>query len=277
MRHAKASTPAKSRVGAPGEPEQAEEDRGEDDRGAHVAAEHDQSEQHEGDRHERHQHVLPLGQQPLVLLAGEQVGAPQDEGELAELAGLELEGAAEIDPVLVAVDRHPYPRHLDQDHQEDRAHEQRVGQRPVEFDGHPGGRAAAGRRRSRRRGTACGRSRCRASASSSALIMRGGVDHDEAEHGDQHAGAEDQVVRGQRPVPGPSCPLVRPPHPGAPARPGLPAAGPRRSPATRRGGPSGACGGPAPQGEPGRRPGARGQRPGEQGPGEHPADRGGGP
>ena len=58
------------------------------------------------DRHERHQHVLPLGQQPLVLFAGEQIGAPQDERELAELAGLELERAAEVDPVLVAVDRH---------------------------------------------------------------------------------------------------------------------------------------------------------------------------
>ena len=53
-------------------------------------------------------------EQPLVLFAGEQVGAPQHQRELAELAGLDLEGAAEGDPVLVAVDRHPYPRHLHQ-------------------------------------------------------------------------------------------------------------------------------------------------------------------
>src|SRR3546814_1376755 len=60
------------------------------------------------------------------------LGAPQDEGEFAELAGLELEGAADRDPVLVAVDRDSYPRHLDEDHQEDRAEQHRVGQRPVD-------------------------------------------------------------------------------------------------------------------------------------------------
>ena len=122
--------------GRTGQPQQAEQDGGEDDRRPHVAAEHDQTEQHEGDRDERHQHVLPLREQLLVLFAGDQVGAPQHQGELAELAGLNLEGAAEGDPVLVAVDRHPYPGDLHEDHQEDGTGEDRVGERPVQLHRH---------------------------------------------------------------------------------------------------------------------------------------------
>ena len=125
--------------GGADQPEQAEEDGDQDHRGAHVAAEHDQAEQQDGARDQRHQQVLPLVEQPLVLLAGQQVGAPEHQRELAELGGLELEGAAEGDPVLVAVDRDPYPRHLDQAHQEDRTREQRVGERAVQLDGHARG------------------------------------------------------------------------------------------------------------------------------------------
>ena len=154
------------------------------------------------DGHERHQHVLPLRQQPLVLLAGEQVGAPQDERELAELARLELERAAQIDPVLVAVDRVPYPGHLDQAHQEDRARPAADRPAPGAASSASARRRAAGRRRGRRRGAACGRSTWTGSARLERLDLRGREDHHQTEHGEQQAAAEDEVVRGQRPVPG---------------------------------------------------------------------------
>ena len=202
MRHGDGQHAHEQPGGRPGQPQQPEEDRGEDDRRAHVAAEHDQPEQHEGHRNERHQHVLPLRQQPLVLFAGEQVGAPQHERELAELAGLELEGAADGDPVLVAVDRHSYPRHLHQDHQED-------GAAPGSDRPAPGA-ACTGIREATSSSTAADTGRQELLAEEvrprqrqlQRRDLRGRVDHHQAEHGDQQAAAEDQVVRGQRPVPG---------------------------------------------------------------------------
>ena len=51
---------------------------------------------------DRHQQVLPLAEQPL--LAGQQVGAPEHQRQLRQLGGLDPERAAEVEPVLVAVD-----------------------------------------------------------------------------------------------------------------------------------------------------------------------------
>ena len=60
-----------------------------------------------GDRQQRDQQVAPLTQPPL--LAHQQVGAPQREGELGELAGLERE-RTDPDPAGGAVGGHPDAR-----------------------------------------------------------------------------------------------------------------------------------------------------------------------
>ena len=127
----------------------------------------------------------------LVLLAGEQVGAPQDQRQLAELAGLELEGAAEEIQFVLPLTVRPIPGTCTRHHQEDRAEQQRVGQRPVQPDGHPGGdqqqNGADGHRDELFAEEVRGRQ-----GQLQRLDHRGGVHHHQAERGDQQPAAEDQ-------------------------------------------------------------------------------------
>ena len=81
-----------------------QDDREQDQRRAEVALTEYQCEHDAADRYERDHQVLPLVEE--LLLAGQKIRAPQDEGELRRLAGLEQERSTERQPVAVAVDLH---------------------------------------------------------------------------------------------------------------------------------------------------------------------------
>ena len=70
-------------------PEHPEHDREQHQRGAEVLLRHDQADDQPGDRDHRDQRVPPVAEQ--LLLAGVEVGAPQDHGELGQLGGLHLQ------------------------------------------------------------------------------------------------------------------------------------------------------------------------------------------
>ena len=88
-------------------PEHAEQDREEHQRGAEVAADDDEPgrQQHAG--HHRDHHVVHAAE--AALLAGVDVGGPQDQAELGDLGRLDGE-RADGQPVLVAVALHAEER-----------------------------------------------------------------------------------------------------------------------------------------------------------------------
>ena len=176
-----------------------------------------------GDRHHRDQRVLPVAEQPL--LAGVEVRAPQDDRELGELGGLHGE-RTEREPVAVAVDLEA---------------ERRAG----EVDQHGRRRRSAGQASSR--SSRCG-SREATNAIGSAeqhpgqlleedvvavavdlegVDARGAEHHHQPDGEQQRRGAEQQVVRRQRPVEQLARPDCRAPATGPDRRRATPAAAPR--------------------------------------------------
>ena len=72
-------------------------------RRAEVGLEHDQTADDHERRHEWDEDVAGTGERAHVQLAGEQIRAPQQNRELRELGGLNLQ-RAEVDPAPGAVD-----------------------------------------------------------------------------------------------------------------------------------------------------------------------------
>ena len=68
------------------------------------------------------------------------VGAPQHQGELADSLGWIWKGPPSEIQFWLPLISTPYPGNQHQGHQDDRADDDRVGERPVELDRHPGGR-----------------------------------------------------------------------------------------------------------------------------------------
>jgi hypothetical protein len=108
-------------------PEQGQENDQQDERGTEVVTGHHQQAQHAGAGHQRHQQVPPVGQLAQFLLAGQQIGPPQQQRELGQLRRLELQ-PAELDPPGRAVLGHPDAVNQGQPQPDHRHREHRVGQ-----------------------------------------------------------------------------------------------------------------------------------------------------
>jgi hypothetical protein len=178
------------------DPQQRDHDGAHRHGGAEVGLQHDQQQHQGGHRHERDEQVGAHVEQ--ALLAHQQVGSPQHERELRQLGRLQVEAQRQRDPAGRAVDLVADAGQQHRDQQPQRDEQQRVGQRPVEADRHPGGREHQ-RQSERDEGAlldAGGEQRARGGVGPQA---GGGEDHDQAEHQQQQGAGEQQVVGGQRP------------------------------------------------------------------------------
>jgi manganese efflux pump family protein len=185
-------------TGRADDPQQGEEDDQQDERGAKVVTGHHEQAQHGGARHEGHQHVPPVGQLAQPVLAGEQVGSPDDQRQLGDLGRLDLL-AAEGDPPGRAVLLDADPVDQGEAQPDDGQSEQWVGEGPEQP-----------RRRTRgqphERHADDGAEQLllevgiRRQASVQVGHRGGGLHHDQAEPEQQSRYAEDQVVGRERPV-----------------------------------------------------------------------------
>jgi hypothetical protein len=110
-----------------GDPQQREEDDQQDERGAEVIAGHHQHGQQPGPGQQRDEHVPPVGQHAQLLLAGEQVRAPDRERQLGQLGWLKRHGT-ECDPAVGTADRLAHAGDQDEREADDRYGQQRVRQ-----------------------------------------------------------------------------------------------------------------------------------------------------
>ncbi len=197
----------------PDDPQHREQDREEHQRGAEVAAEHDEHDRREHARHHRDHHVVQLVE--ATLLERVDVGRPEHERQLGDLRGLDRQ-RPHAEPVGVAVDRDAQTGHLDQGEQHQR-------------DGQPGpGEPAQGGVR-QARGDPGGRDAQRhphqlAPHDGVGVVVdpegadaRGAQHHDQADGEQQRRGAQQEVVRRERPVQGRA--QGGPPGGGEPRRP----------------------------------------------------------
>ena len=205
------------------DPQQREEDDQQHERGAQVIAQHDQHGQEADPGQQRDEQLPPVGQLVQLLLAGQQVGAPEQERELGQFGRLELE-AADLQPA-----GHPgaarlggHEQHHDQPEQRDE--HQRVGGGPV-----PAGRGPRGQPHARQPDQHAEQLVLQAGPRRAARHQpgrgRGGQHHHQAEREQQRGDAEDQVEVGER--------TVQEAEPGGHPVPRLP--GPGRRSAGRRG------------------------------------------
>ena len=183
-------------AGRADDPQQRQEDDQQDEGGAQVVAEHHQHGQDADPGQQRDEQLPPVTQLAQLVLAGQQVGAPQQERELGQLGRLELD-AAELDPAGRAALRLAHDQHQDQ--AEQRTEHQRVGGGPEP--------ARRGMRRQPHAGQPDQHAEqlvLQAGPGRNALHQperrRRGQHHDQAERQQQRGQAEHQVERGERPV-----------------------------------------------------------------------------
>ena len=100
-------------------PQQAEQDQHEAQRGAEVGLEHHQRGERREAGNQRQEQVPGPAQRRQLLLAGEQVGAPEQHRELAELRRLHLQ-RAEVDPAAGTVGGDPDARNQHRDQRGER-------------------------------------------------------------------------------------------------------------------------------------------------------------
>ena len=100
---------------APGRDQGRAGGEGDDEGGAQVRLDHDQERGRADDEQERHQ---ALDAARPLRFAGEQVGGVEDERDLGQLRGLDLQEAG-ADPTARAVDRGARPEHRDEEDEGD--------------------------------------------------------------------------------------------------------------------------------------------------------------
>jgi hypothetical protein len=142
--------------------------------------------------------VPPVGQLAQPVLAGQQVGAPHDQGQLGELGRLDLL-SAEGDPPGRAVLRDADPVDQGETQPDDGHREQRVGEGPEQP-----GRRARGQPHERHADDGAEQLLLEVGIGRQPGVQVGdrgrGLHHDQAQPEQQRGDAEDQVVGRKRPV-----------------------------------------------------------------------------
>ncbi len=174
-------------------PQHDEEHREHHDRRAHVGLQHDQATDQHRHRHDRDDQVLPVAEQPV--LPGQQVGRPEHQRELGQLARLQGE-RADADPALGAVGRHPQRREHRQEQQQGDPHE-RVGDPAEHPQRHPA-RGEQHRQTDAHPGRLPNEDRVGRAEGLERPHVRRREHHDQAEQQQQPGRRTKQVVGGQR-------------------------------------------------------------------------------
>jgi hypothetical protein len=121
-------------------PQQPDQDEQETQRRPEIGLEHDERAHQQETRDQRHEQVPGARQGSELKLAGEQVGAPEQDADLGELRGLQLQGA-ERDPAPRVIDLSPDTGYENREQGGERDQQCRVGQQPVgpgwQSDGEP--------------------------------------------------------------------------------------------------------------------------------------------
>jgi len=101
----------------PDHPQQADQDQNDAHRRAEIWLSHHERAEDDEDRYQRQDDLPGSGQRAEVLLAGEQIRRPDENGELAELGRLELQ-RTEVEPAPGSVRHHADARneHREQQH-----------------------------------------------------------------------------------------------------------------------------------------------------------------
>ncbi len=139
--------------------------------------------------------MLPVPQQ--LALAHQQIGAPQHESELRDLAGLQRI-RPELDPPLGAVERLTELRHQHDQQQQQRNDHHGVGQQPE----HPYRQAAAQHQQGQadaHPGRLAGEHRIRGAQLLEGTHAGGGKHHDQTKQQQQSGGEQQKVVGRKRP------------------------------------------------------------------------------
>ena len=197
------------------DPQQRQKDDQQHERGAQVVAQHHQHGQEADPGQQRDEQLPPVAQLVQLLLAGQQVRAPQQEREFGQLGRLELE-AADLQPAGRPAAARRRGHEQDDDQPEQRDEHQRVGGGAVPAGRGPRGQPHAGQPDQHAEQLVL-QAGPRRAARHQPGRGRGGQHHHQAEREQQRGDAEDQVEVGERAVqeaePG-GHPVARLPGPG---------------------------------------------------------------